>query len=157
MQKLMTCLGFNDRAEDAVRFYTSVFKNSKILNIAKWGDEGPGPKGSVMAVSFELDGQRFLALNGGTPFTFTIGMSIMVNCHTQDEVDYYWEKLPEGGRTDVCGWLTDKFGVSWQVVPDVIDKMMNDKDEAKRQRVMHVVFNMKKPIVADLQRAYEGK
>ena len=157
MQKITTCLGFNDRAEEAVRFYTTVFKNSKILNIAKWGDTGPGRKGDVMAVDFEIEGERFLALNGGPPFTFTIGMSLMVHCKTQDEIDYYWQKLSEGGRTDVCGWLTDKFGVSWQIVPTIIEKVMDDKDAKRRDRAMEVVLKSTKLVIADIERAYEGR
>ncbi len=157
MQKIMTCLGFNNRAEEAVRFYVSVFKNSKILSTSKWGDSGPGPKGSVLAVTFEIEGERFLALNGGPPFTFSIGMSLVVNCRTQEEIDFYWDKLSEGGEKGVCGWLTDKFGVSWQVAPVVIEEMLTDKDAQRRERVMQIVFNMKKPVIAELQRAYDGR
>lgn len=155
MQNIMTCLGFNDRAEEAVNFYTSVFKSSRILSTSRFGEAGPGPKGSVMAIWFELNGQQFLALNGGPPFTFTIGMSLVVNCGTQEEIDYYWEKLSEGGEKSMCGWLTDKFGVSWQVVPTMIAELMSDP--AKSDRAMKEVLQMRKIDLATLKRVEEGR
>jgi predicted 3-demethylubiquinone-9 3-methyltransferase (glyoxalase superfamily) len=151
MQNLMTCLGFNDRAEEAVRFYTSVFPGSKILQITHWGDAGPGPKGAVLAISFELNGQRYLALNGGPPFTFTIGMSLVVRCDTQEEIDHYWRALSEGGEEGVCGWVTDRFGVSWQIVPAELDQLL--ADDAKSDRVMAAVMSMKKLDLAAMRRA----
>jgi predicted 3-demethylubiquinone-9 3-methyltransferase (glyoxalase superfamily) len=157
MQKLMTCLGFNDRAEEAVNFYLSSFRNSKLRSISRFGPTGPGPVGSVMAIAFELDGQAFLALNGGPPFTFTIGMSLIVNCDTQEEIDHYWEKLCEGGSPGPCGWLTDKFGVSWQIVPTSIAEMMTDKDPARVDRVMAAVMQMSKLDAAKLREVYEAK
>ena len=149
MQKIMTCLGFNDRAEEAVDFYMSVFKNGKIIS------KSSGPDGKPVAISFELLGQRFLALNGGPPFAFSIGMSLMVNCDTQQEIDDYWEKLSAGGEKIECGWLTDKFGVSWQIVPSMLGEWMSG-DPAKWRRVMDAVLTMKKLDIATLKRAAEG-
>src|SRR6476660_2297649 len=133
MQKITPFLWFNDNAEEAVKFYTSIFKNSKIVSMARYGEAGPGPAGSLMTASFELDGQEFVALNGGPIFKFTEAVSFVVNCESQDEVDYYWNKLVEGGQESVCGWLKDKFGLSWQVVPRVLSKFLSDPDTHKSQ------------------------
>lgn len=155
MQKLVTCLGFNNQAEQAVNFYTSVIKNSKILSTARYGDAGPGPKGSLMVATFLLDGQEFMALNGGPPFTFSIGMSIVIKCETQAEIDEYWEKISEGGQQVQCGWLTDKFGMSWQIVPRILGELASDPNPAKSQSVMKAMLQMKKLDIAKLKEAYE--
>ena len=157
----MPCLWFDSNAEEAVKFYTSVFKNSKIGNVARYGKEGQEihrkKPGSVMTLEFELDGQKFLALNGGPIFKFTEAISFTVPCETQKEVDYYWEKLSEGGdkRSQQCGWLKDKFGLSWQVVPTILPKMMIDKDTQKSDRVMKAMLQMKKPEIETLNKAYD--
>ena len=130
MQKVITCLGFNDQAEEAINFYTSVVKNSKIVSVTRYGGAGPGPKGSVMAASFLLDGQEFMALNGGPSFTFTIGMSIVIKCETQAEIDELWERLSERGQKGPCGWLTDRFGVSCHIVPIAVVEMAIDLNPA---------------------------
>ena len=150
-------LWFDSNAEEAVAFYTSVFKNSKVLTIARYGDAGPGPKGSVMTVEFELDGQRFVGLNGGPHFKFTEAISFVVNCETQDEVDHYWNKLTEGGQEVQCGWLKDKYGLSWQIVPRILIELLQDKDAAKAQRVMQAMLQMKKIDIESLQAAAQGK
>lgn len=155
MQKITPFLWFDDQAEEAARFYTSVFKNSKLGNVSRYGDAGPGQKGRVMVAQFQLEGQNFLALNGGPRFKFTEAVSFVVNCETQDEVDYFWEKLSEGGRTSQCGWLKDKFGLSWQIVPTAMGKLLGDKDPAKSQRVMQAMLQMTKIDIAVLQRAYD--
>jgi predicted 3-demethylubiquinone-9 3-methyltransferase (glyoxalase superfamily) len=155
MQNIVTCLGFNNQAEEAVNFYTSIVKNSKILSTTRYGDAGPGPKGSLMVATFLLDGQEFMALNGGPPFTFSIGMSIVIKCETQAEIDEYWEKLSEGGQKVQCGWLTDKFGVSWQIVPRVLGELASDPNPAKSQSVMRAMLQMKKLDIAKLKEAYE--
>jgi predicted 3-demethylubiquinone-9 3-methyltransferase (glyoxalase superfamily) len=159
MQRITPFLWFDDQAEEAAKFYVSVFKNSKITGTSHYtGEEPSGQKGSVMTVSFELDGQEFVALNGGPRFKFTEAVSFVVNCETQEEIDYYWEKLTaDGGEEVQCGWLTDKFGLSWQVVPAKIREWMEDKDPARSQRVMHAVMEMKKLDMAAMQRAYDGK
>jgi len=149
-------LWFDDNAEEATNFYTSIFKNSKILNIKRYGDAGPGPKGSVMTASFELDGQEFVALNGGPRFKFTEAISFVVKCETQDDVDYYWDKLLEGGQPQACGWLKDKFGLSWQIVPTAFFKLVGDSDPEKVGRVMQAMLGMIKFDVAKLQEAYDG-
>lgn len=159
MQKITPFLWFNDNAEEAVNFYTSIFKNSKIGSISRYDEEAAKasgrPKGSVMVASFQIEGQEFIALNGGPTFTFTEAVSFVVNCETQEEVDYYWEKLASGGgQESVCGWLKDKYGLSWQVVPTILSKLLQDKDAQKSQRVMHAMLKMKKIIIADLQNAY---
>src|SRR5438132_325745 len=136
MQKITPCLWFDTEGEDAARFYTSIFPNSKITEVARYGSAGPRPEGTVMTVSFELDGQEFLALNGGPQFTFSEALSFQVFCRTQDEVDAYWSKLSEGGEEGPCGWLKDRFGLSWQVVPTVLPELLADPDAAKSQRVM---------------------
>lgn len=162
MQRITPCLWFDDNAEEAANFYTSVFKNSKIKNISRYGEAGAAvsgrPKGSVLTVAFELDGQEFTALNGGPMFTFNEAISLQVNCETQAEVDYYWENLSAGGdeKAQQCGWLKDKFGVSWQIVPTVVSKMMSDPDPAKSERVMKALLPMKKLDLQGLQQAYEG-
>ena len=157
MQKITPFLWFDNQAEAAAKFYVSVFKNSKIKTTTHYtGEEPSGQKGSVMTVSFELDGQEFVALNGGPQFKFTEAVSFVVNCETQEEIDYYWEELSSGGGEEVpCGWLTDKYGLSWQVVPTKIREWA--KDPAKFQRVMHAVMQMKKLDIAALESAYEGK
>lgn len=155
MQKITPFLWFNDQAEEAARFYTSVFKNSKLGNVSRYGDAGPGQKGRVMVAQFQLEGQDFLALNGGPQFKFTEAVSFVVNCETQDEVDYFWEKLSEGGHTSQCGWLKDKFGLSWQIVPTAMGKLLGDKDPARSQRVMKAMLQMTKIDIAALQRAYD--
>ena len=156
MQKITPFLWFDDQAEEAVNFYVSVFKNSKISTTTRYGEEGPGPKGTVMTVDFELNGQEFVALNGGPQFKFTEAVSFVINCETQDEIDYYWEKLSAGGGEKVqCGWLTDKYGLSWQVVPTKFVEWA--QDAAGLQRVMHALMQMKKLEIAELQRAFDGK
>lgn len=155
MQKITPFLWFDDQAEEAARFYTSVFKNSKLGNVSRYGDAGPGQKGRVMVAQFQLEGQNFLALNGGPRFKFTEAVSFVVNCETQAEVDYFWEKLSEGGQTSQCGWLRDKFGLSWQIVPTAMGKLLGDKDPAKSQRVMQAMLQMTKIDIAVLQRAYD--
>jgi predicted 3-demethylubiquinone-9 3-methyltransferase (glyoxalase superfamily) len=156
MKKLTTCLWFDGRAEEAAKFYTSIFKGSKLGDVVRYGESGPGAKGSVMTVTFELLGQEFMGLNGGPEFKFNPSVSFMVPCETQKDVDYYWEKLLQGGSPQECGWLTDRFGVSWQVVPTVVFEMMKDKDAAKRDRVMKAVMSMVKLDVETLKAAYEG-
>lgn len=146
-------LWFDGRAEEAAQFYSSIFKNSKIGSVTRYGDAGPGPKGSVMTVSFQLDGQEFLALNGGPEFTFTEAISFVVNCETQEEIDTFWERLSAGGQRIQCGWLKDKFGVSWQVVPTVLGKMLQDKDQEKTNRVLNAVLQMTKIDIQRLQQA----
>jgi predicted 3-demethylubiquinone-9 3-methyltransferase (glyoxalase superfamily) len=156
MQKITPFLWFDNKAEEAANFYVSVFKNSKLLNVARYSDVGPGPKGTVMTVEFELDGQEFVALNAGPTFKFTEAISFVVNCETQEEVDYYWERLSEGGEKSHCGWLKDKFGLSWQVTPTILGKLMADKDQEKSNRVMQAMLKMDKLDIEPLQRAYEG-
>jgi len=156
MQKITPFLWFDNNAEEAANFYVSVFKNSKVLNIARYGEVGPGPKGTVMTVEFELDGQEFVALNGGPRFKFTEAVSFVVNCDTQEEVDYYWERLSEGGEKSRCGWLRDKFGLGWQVTPTILGKLLADKDQEKANRVMQTMLKMDKLDIEPLQRAYEG-
>jgi predicted 3-demethylubiquinone-9 3-methyltransferase (glyoxalase superfamily) len=153
MQKITPFLWFDKNAEEAVNFYTSVFKNSKIETIARYGEEGPGESGSVMTAVFELFGQRFIALNGGPHFQFTPAISFVISCETQDEVDYYWDKLSEGGETNQCGWLTDKFGVTWQVVPSILGDLLSSDDEESSQRVMHAMLQMTKLDIQTLQDA----
>ncbi|WP_428940644.1 VOC family protein [Fontivita pretiosa] len=157
MQKITPFLWFDGRAEEAATFYTSIFKNSRIVNIARYGDAGPGPKGSVMTVCFTLDGQEFVALNGGPMFNFTEAISFVVNCQTQEEVDYYWEKLSEAGHKARCGWLKDKFGVSWQVVPVALGELLGSKDAARSKRVAEAMLKMIKLDIATLKRAFEGQ
>jgi len=155
MQKIYPCLWYDTQAEEAVKFYTSIFNNSKIENISYYGNDGPGPKGSVLTVSFQLSGQEYMALNGGPEYKFTPAMSLFVNCETQEEVDHYWEKLSEGGEKGQCGWLTDKYGVSWQIVPTILGVLMSDKDPRKAANVMHAMLQMHKLDIAILKQAYE--
>jgi predicted 3-demethylubiquinone-9 3-methyltransferase (glyoxalase superfamily) len=162
IQKITPCLWFDDQAEEAVEFYTGIFPNSKITNVSRYGEAGREihgkPAGTVMTVAFELDGQAFTALNGGPIFKFNEAISFQVHCETQEEVDYYWEKLSDGGdeKAKQCGWLKDKFGASWQVFPDVLIEMLNDPDMKKSQRVMEAMLHMKKIDLVELQRAYAG-
>ena len=156
MQKITTFLWFDDKAEEAANLYVSLFKNSKIESMSRYGDAGPGPKGSVMVVQFQLDGQRFTALNGGPIFKFTEAISLMVNCETQEEVDRLWEKLSEGGKKDHCGWLKDKYGLSWQIVPTALGKLMSDPDREKAARVTRAMLQMNKLDISALQKAYDN-
>ena len=162
MQRISPCLWFDHQAEEAASFYVGIFKNSKITRTTRYGEAGHDihgkPAGSVLTVVFELDGQEFTALNGGPMFQFNEAVSLQVHCQTQEEVDYYWEKLSEGGDPPAqqCGWLKDKYGVSWQVVPAVIDELLNDPDRAKSERAMAAVLQMKKLDIAAVKRAYEG-
>ncbi|MFZ5879004.1 MAG: VOC family protein [Chloroflexota bacterium] len=155
MQKITPFLWFDNQAEEAVNFYTSVFKNSKILSIARYGEAGPGPAGAVMTANFELNGQEFVALNGGPVFKFTEAISFVVNCETQAEVDHYWEKLSEGGEKSRCGWLKDKFGLSWQIVPTVLGELMGDSDPERAKRVALAMLEMDKLDIGLLRAAYE--
>lgn len=158
MQKITTFLTFNDQAEDAVKLYTSVFKDSRVLSETRYGDAGPGPKGSLMTANFEIGGQEFVALNGGPSFKFAEGISLCVSCEDQREVDHYWEKLTAGGGAPgPCGWLTDRFGVSWQIVPRVLGEMLSDPDPAKSSRVMKAMLQMKKIEIDKLEDAYEDR
>jgi|SRR6185436_288560 len=156
MQRIVPCLWFNDQAESAVSFYTSIFKNSKVLGTSYYGDAGPGPKGRVMTIQFQLDGEEFLALNGGPHFKFTEAISLTVNCETQPEIDELWDRLSAGGQQVQCGWLKDQFGLSWQIVPASLERMMMDPDPAKCERVMQAVLQMKKLDLEALKRAYDG-
>ena len=157
MQKITPFLWFDKEAEEAVKFYTSVFKNSKIGKVSRYGEAGPGPKGSVMTASFELDGLEFIALNAGPIFKFTEAISFVVNCETQGEVDYYWEKLTaDGGAPVECGWLKDKFGLSWQIVPTALMRLLTDPDRDKANRVMQAMLKMKKIDIATLEKAAAG-
>ena len=156
MKKITTFLTFKDQAEEAVKLYTSIFKNSRIVSTSRYGDAGPGPKGQVMSANFELDGQEFIALNGGPSFTFSEGMSLYVDCEDQAEVDTYWKKLSEGGSEGRCGWLTDRFGVSWQVIPRFLPQLLSDPDPAKAGRAMNAMLQMSKIDVAQLEQAAEG-
>jgi predicted 3-demethylubiquinone-9 3-methyltransferase (glyoxalase superfamily) len=161
MQKITPFLWFDGKAEEAANFYTSVFKNSKIVSVARYGEEGAKasgrPKGTAMTVAFQLDGQEFVALNGGPHFKFTEAISFVVNCKTQEEVDHYWEKLSTGGdeKAQQCGWLKDKYGLSWQIVPTVLGEMLQDKDPKKSERVMEALLKMKKLDIKTLKQAYE--
>jgi predicted 3-demethylubiquinone-9 3-methyltransferase (glyoxalase superfamily) len=161
VQRITPFLWFDNGAEEAVNFYVSIFKNSKIRGIARYDEEGARaagrPAGTVMTVAFELDGQEFTALNGGPIFKFTEAISFVVNCETQEEVDHFWEKLRSGGQEVQCGWLKDRFGVSWQVVPTILGEMLQDKDPAKSKRVMVALLKMKKIDVEGLKRAYDGR
>jgi predicted 3-demethylubiquinone-9 3-methyltransferase (glyoxalase superfamily) len=154
MQKITPFLWFDGKAEEAAKFYTSIFKNSKIGSTSRYGEGAPAPKGSVMTVAFQIEGQDFIALNGGPLFTFSPAISFFVNCKTQDEVDELWEKLSAGGEKQRCGWLKDKFGVSWQIIPTALTELMGDKDPQKSQRVMHAMLTMDKIDIRGLQQAY---
>ena len=158
MQKITPFLWFDGRAEEAMKLYTSVFKNSKIRKIDYWAKGSPFPEGQVMAGVFELDGQQFYAFDAGPQFKFTEAISFFVNCETQQEIDHFWNKLTaDGGQESMCGWLKDKFGVSWQIVPDTLGQMLADKDKTKAARAMQAMMGMKKLIIADLEKAYYGQ
>ncbi|MBD0291393.1 MAG: VOC family protein [Thermoleophilia bacterium] len=153
MQKITPCLWFDMEGEEAARFYTSVFPNSRIVEVTRYGEAGPRPAGDVMTVAFELDGQEFVALNGGPDFTFNEAISFQVSCETQAEVDAFWSALSEGGQEGPCGWLKDKFGVSWQIVPTALPRLLSDPDRERSQRVMQAMLGMKKIEIDDLERA----
>lgn len=157
MQKITPFLWFDHQAEEAAKFYVSLFKNSKIIKIARYGEAGPGPAGTVMTVRFQLDGQEFVALNGGPLFKFNESVSFVVNCKTQEEVDEFWEKLSAGGQKSRCGWLKDQYGLSWQIVPAILNELASDPDPAKSQRVMQAMLQMDKLDLKVLQQAYEQK
>jgi predicted 3-demethylubiquinone-9 3-methyltransferase (glyoxalase superfamily) len=154
MQKITPCLWFDNQAEEAAYFYTSIFKNSKIVEISRYGEAGPRPQGMVMTVVFELDGQEFIALNGGPEFNFTEAVSLSVDCASQEEVDYFWEKLSEGGEEGPCGWLKDRYGLSWQIVPSVLNEMMKNGDAEQVRRVTEALLKMSKLDIKALQHAY---
>jgi predicted 3-demethylubiquinone-9 3-methyltransferase (glyoxalase superfamily) len=155
MQKITQFLWFDNQAEEAMNFYVSIFKNSKIVSVSRYGEAGPGPSGTVLTGTFQLDGQEFMALNGGPEFKFTEAISLFVSCETQEEVDYFWERLSEGGEESQCGWLKDKFGLSWQIVPTALGELLGDKDPQKAGRVMQAMLQMKKINIKTLQAAYE--
>ncbi len=155
MQKITPFLWFDHQAEEAASFYTSLFNNSKILNVSRYGEGGPGAPGSVMTVTFQLAGQEFTALNGGPVFKFTDAISFFVHCETQEEIDFLWEKLTEGGEEEQCGWVKDKYGVTWQIVPNVLIELLGDKDPEKANRVTQAMLKMVKLDIAELKRAYE--
>ena len=157
MQKITPFLWFDNQAEEAINFYTSIFKNSRVVSVNRYGEAGPGPQGTVMSGTFQLEGQEFMALNGGPQFTFTPALSFFVNCETQAEVDDLWEKLSEGGETEQCGWLRDKFGLSWQIVPTVLGELLNDPDAEKSRRVMEAMLQMVKLDIAGLEQAASGQ
>jgi predicted 3-demethylubiquinone-9 3-methyltransferase (glyoxalase superfamily) len=156
MKNIVPFLWFNDNAEEAIQFYTSIFKDAEVSNVRRYGDAGPGPNGKVMTATFRLNGQEFYALNGGPHFKFTEAVSFFVNCETQDEVDELWEKLSAGGQKSQCGWLKDKFGLSWQIVPTALGVMLGDKDPEKSKRVMKAMLKMTKIDIATLRAAYDG-
>ena len=155
MQKIAPCLWFDGKAEEAMHFYTSIFKDSKVGTVTRYGEAGPGENGSVMTATFEIEGQEFMALNGGPMFKFSPAISFIVLCKTQEEVDDFWAKLLEGGAPQQCGWLTDKFGVSWQIVPTILPEMLQDKDAEKTKRVMQAMLKMVKLDIKVLKQAYE--
>ncbi len=157
MPTISPFLWFDTRAEEAANLYVSIFKNSRVLSVSRYGEAGPGPAGSVMTVSFELDGQHFIALNGGPLFHFSEAISFTVNCESQQDVDHYWSKLSAGGEESQCGWLKDKFGLSWQITPSILGVLLSDPDPQKAKRVMQAMLQMKKMDIAALQRAHEGK
>jgi predicted 3-demethylubiquinone-9 3-methyltransferase (glyoxalase superfamily) len=155
MQKITPFLWFNDQAEEAMHFYVSIFKNSKVGHVTRCGEAGPGPKGAVMSATFQLEGQDFMALNGGPHFSFTPAISMFVNCETQAEVDELWEKLSAGGSKERCGWLKDKYGLSWQIIPSALGKLMGDKNPAKAKSVMNAMLQMNRMDIKTLQQAYD--
>ena len=157
MQKITPFLWFDNQAEEAMKFYTSIFKHSKVGRVSRYGDAGPGPKGTVMSATFELDGQEFMALNGGPHFKFSPAISFYVNCETQQEVDELWAKLSAGGKPERCGWLTDKFGLSWQIIPSILGELLHDTDPEKSQRVMKAMLQMDKIDIEGLKQAHAGK
>lgn len=156
MKRITPFLWFENQAEEAANYYASIFKNSKVGRITRWGDVGPGPKGSVLTIEFELDGQDFVGLNGGPEFKFTEAVSFSVECKNQEEIDYYWDKLSAGGEQGPCGWLKDKYGLSWQVNPSILSDMLNDPNPAKANAVMKAMLEMKKIVIADLKKAYDA-
>lgn len=155
-QKITTFLWFDNNAEEAVNFYVSIFKNSKVLSSVPYGDAGPGPKGTIMTIEFQLDGEEFTAINGGPEFKLTEAVSLVVHCKTQDEVDYFWQKLSAGGEERECGWVKDKFGLSWQITPDVLLDLIQDSDSQKAQRVFKAMLKMKKIDIQALKDAAAG-
>jgi predicted 3-demethylubiquinone-9 3-methyltransferase (glyoxalase superfamily) len=155
-QKITPCLWYDTQGEEAAKHYTSIFPNSRILDVSRYGEAGPRPAGTVMTVLFELDGQKFVALNGGPQFTFNEAVSFQVSCEDQEEVDRYWEALSEGGEPGPCGWLKDKFGLSWQIIPKRLPELLGDPDREKSQRVMQAMLGMKKIEIPELERAAEG-
>jgi predicted 3-demethylubiquinone-9 3-methyltransferase (glyoxalase superfamily) len=155
MQKIVPFLWFDGKGEEAMNFYVSIFKNSKIGEVTRYGKAGPGQEGTAISATFQLEGQEFYALNGGPQFTFTPAISLFVNCETQQEVDELWKKLSEGGEIQQCGWLQDKYGLSWQIIPTILGKLLRDKDPAKAQRVMQAMLQMKKIDIARLKQAYD--
>lgn len=156
MQKITTCLWFDNNAEEAVTFYTSIFRNSKVLEVTRWGEGGPGPEGSVLTMTFQLEGQEFRALNGGPQFKFTEAISLSVDCKSQEEVDELWEKLSADPEAEQCGWLKDKFGLSWQIVPRALIEMLADPDPEKSKRLMEAMLKMRKIDIKALEEAYAG-
>ena len=157
MQKIVPFLWFDNQAEEAMNHYISIFPDSKVVSVSRYGDAGPGPKGTVMVANFQLAGQEFMALNGGPEFKFTEAISLLVNCATQEEVDELWQKLSEGGERGPCGWLKDKYGVSWQIIPTALGEMLQDPDAEKSNRVMQAMLQMGKIDIAALRRAYAGQ
>ena len=157
MPTITPFLWFDNNAEEAMNFYASIFKNSKIGTVARYGDAGPGPKGTVMTAEFSLEGTEFVALNGGPHFTFNEAVSFVVNCETQEEVDYFWEKLSEGGQKSRCGWLKDKFGLSWQITPTILTELINNPDQAKADRVMKAMLQMDKIEIEPIIRAADSR
>jgi predicted 3-demethylubiquinone-9 3-methyltransferase (glyoxalase superfamily) len=156
MQKITPFLWFDTQAEEAANYYVSIFANSRILMVARYGEAGPGPKGTVMTVSFEINGQQFTAINGGPQFTFSEAISFVVSCETQAEIDALWGKLSAGGKESRCGWLKDRYGLSWQLVPTVLPELLGDKDSARAQRAMQAMLKMGKLDIAALKRAHQG-
>jgi len=156
MQKITPFLWFDGNAEEAMNFYVSIFKNSKVGRISRYGDARPGPKGTVMSVTFQLEGQEFMALNGGPHFSFSPAISFFVSCETQEEVDELWEKLSAGGKKEKCGWLKDKYGLSWQIIPATLGQLMQDKDPERSKRVMNAMLQMDKIEIKKLKQAYEN-
>ena len=156
MQKITPFLWFDGNAEEAMNFYVSIFKNSKVGRVSRYGDAGPGPKGTVMSVTFRLEGQEFMALNGGPHFSFSPAISFFVSCETQEEVDQLWEKLSAGGKKEKCGWLKDKYGLSWQIIPATLGQLMQDKDPERSKRVMNAMLQMNKIEIKKLKQAYEN-
>jgi predicted 3-demethylubiquinone-9 3-methyltransferase (glyoxalase superfamily) len=156
MQKITPFLWFNDNAEDAIKLYTSLFKDSRIVYERRYGAEGPGPKGSLMTAAFVLNGQEFMALNGGPRFQFTEAVSMFVKCDTQEEIDFLWEKLSAGGQKQMCGWLKDKFGLSWQIIPSILGELLADKDPARAGRAMQAMLQMQKMDIQKLKDAQKG-
>lgn len=155
MRQISPCLWFDGQAEEAANFYVAIFPNSRVTDVKRYGEAGPGPSGSVMSVTFELNGQEFMALNGGPQFTFSPAISFFVNCESQEEVDSLWERLLEGGAPEQCGWLRDKFGVSWQIVPTALGEMLSDPDPVRSQRVMSAMLQMVKLDIGQLRKAFE--